>query len=186
MSLLWFAKWLAETQWSIDLHESLYMYPLVESVHVLTLCLFVGMSVMLDLRLLGLTLKRVPVSEVTRRLLPWMTVGFIIMVITGAALFYAIPVRSYQSIWFRVKMVMLALAGVNAWIFHSGIHKRVVDWDLDAVPPRAARVAGVCSLMLWALIVVSGRMIAYNWFDCDKQPQPHWVNVAAGCEVPPQ
>src|SRR5580704_12169979 len=98
MSLLPFCRWLADTRGSIALHESLYMYPLVESAHVLTLCLFLGMAVMLDLRLLGLALRRVPMTEITRRLGPWMVAGFVVMVVTGGLLFYAIPVRSYQSI----------------------------------------------------------------------------------------
>jgi len=183
MSLLPFCEWLAATQGSIALHESLYMYPLVESVHVLTLCLFVGMSVLLDLRLLGWTLRKVPVSEVTGRLLPWMQAGFTVMIISGVLLFYAIPVRSYQNVFFRFKMIALVFAGVNAWVFHIGVHRRCAEWDLDRRPPGAARAAGVASLVLWALIIVSGRMIAYNWFDCDKQPQPNWVNVAAGCVV---
>jgi len=51
--------------------------------------------------------------------------------------------------------------------------------------PPAARRAGATSLVLWAVIVVAGRTIAYNWFDCDKQPQSHIVNVLAGCVVPP-
>jgi hypothetical protein len=111
MSLLPFCQWLAATQGSIALHESLYMYPLVESVHVLTLCLFVGMSVLLDLRLLGLTLRRVPVSEVTARLLPWMQAGFVVMIVTGLLLFYAIPVRSYQNVFFRLKMIATCSPG---------------------------------------------------------------------------
>src|SRR5438445_11603848 len=100
MSLLPFCQWLAHTPGSAALHESLYMYPLVESAHVLTLCVFLGLAVMFDLRLLGFTLVRVPMSEIRRRLGPWMTAGFAVMVITGALLFYAIPVRSYQSIFF--------------------------------------------------------------------------------------
>ena len=61
----------------------------------------------------------------------------------------------------------------------------VAEWDLAPTPPRAARRAGITSLILWGVIVVAGRMIAYNWFDCDKQPQPKAVNVFAGCVVPP-
>ena len=183
MSLLPFCQWLAETPGSIALHESLYMYPLIESAHVLTLCLFLGMAIMFDLRLLGVALRRVPITEMKRRLGPWMTIGFIVMVITGALLFYAIPIRSYQSIWFRGKVVALILAGLNAFVFHAGIDRRVAAWDLAAVPPPAARRAGATSLVLWAVIVVAGRMIAYNWFDCDKQPQPKIVNVFAGCVV---
>ena len=180
MSLLPFCEWLATTEWSVALHESLYMYPLVESVHVLTLCLFVGMSVMLDLRLLGLTWRRVPVSEVTDRLLPWMIAGFVVMFVSGILLFYAIPVRSYQNIFFRLKVIALVLAGLNAWVFHNGIHKRVREWDNDYHPPAKARFAGAASLFLWAFIIVCGRMIAYNWFDCDMNPGPT-MRMLTGC-----
>jgi hypothetical protein len=180
VSLLPFCEWLASTDWSIALHESLYMYPLVESVHVLTLCVFVGMSILLDLRLLGLTLRRVPVAEVIDRLVPWMVAGFVVMVVTGLLLFYAIPVRSYQNVFFRLKVIALVLAGINAWVFHATIHKRVHEWGSAAVAPPRARFAGAASLVLWAVIVVCGRMIAYNWFDCDMRPGP-FIQWAAGC-----
>lgn len=176
-----FAEWLAGTRGSIALHESLYMYPLVESAHVITLCLFVGTAVMIDLRLLGWTMRQVPVSEVMKRLLPWTRAGFLIMFITGALLYYAIPVRTYQNIFFRVKVIMLVLAGLNVWIFHRRVEPTIGDWDVQRSGPRAARVAAAVSLVLWACIIVAGRMIAYNWFDCDIQPQPAFVNWAAGC-----
>lgn len=185
MSLLAFCEWLAATTGSIALHESLYMYPLVESTHVLALCLFVGFAVILDLRLLGLILRDVPVTEFVDRLLPWTIRGFVVMVATGVLLFYAIPVRTYQSIFFRAKVIMLVGAGLNVWIFHSGIFRRVAEWDLLARTPVPARRAALISLVLWAGIVVTGRMIAYNWFDCDIQPQPALINWAAGCVVPP-
>ena len=141
MSLLPFCQWLAATSGSIALHESLFMYPLVESVHVLTLCLFVGMSTYLDLRLLGLTLKRVPITDITNRLFPWMFAGFAVMVVTGVLLFYAIPVRSYQSIWFRMKVVLLICAGLNAWIFHATIYRERADLGRVAGGP-ASRAPG--------------------------------------------
>jgi len=177
-----FCEWLAQTPGSIALHESLYMYPLVESVHVLTLCLFVGLAAVLDLRLLGVTLRRVPVSELAARLLPYMAAGFVVMIATGSLLFYAIPVRSFHNVFFRAKMIMLVLAGLNAWVFHGRVYRRVFDWDLAPIAPSAARIGGTLSLVLWAAIIVSGRMIAYNWFDCDK-PQPAIVVWAAGCEA---
>ena len=185
MSILSFLEWLASTEWSIALHESLWAYPLVESTHVLTLGLFVGTAVMLDLRLLGWSFTRVPISEFTERILPWTRVAFVIMVATGVLLFYAIPVRNYQNIFFRVKMVMLVFAMFNIWYFHTRIEPGVANWDTAARPPRAARIAGMASIALWLAIVVAGRMIAYNWFDCDIQPQPAFINWAAGCVVPP-
>ena len=183
MSLLSFLEWLASTEWSVALHESLYMYPLVESTHVLSLTLFVGLAVVLDLRLLGLALRRVPVSELLNRVLPWTKAGFAVMMVTGVLLFYAIPVRNYQNIFFRVKILMLILAGLNVWWFHSRVERTVTDWDLAHPAPRRARVSAIVSLVLWAAIVVAGRMIAYNWFDCDIQPQPAFINWAAGCVV---
>jgi len=181
MSLLDFVTWLADSSWSVGLHESRYGYPIVESVHVWALCLFFGLAVMFDLRLLGWTMKKVPVSEVARRLQPWTIAGFVVMVISGLLLFSAIPLRSYQNIFFRVKLVLLMLAGINVWIFHSRVYRGVTAWDLDAAPPRTARIAGAVSLMLWVGIIFAGRMIAYNWFDCERQPQPAIINYLTSC-----
>jgi len=181
MSLLRFFEWLATTRGSVAIHESHYVYQIVSTVHVVTLSLFVGTAVMLDLRLLGAAMQRVPVSEVAGRLRPWTTAGFLLMVVSGALLFYANPAPRYQNIFFRTKMVMLVLAGVNAWVFHKTVYRGVAEWDLDPVPPRRARMAGGLALVLWAAMIMSGRMIAYDYFDCGRQPQPAIVNVLAGC-----
>jgi hypothetical protein len=182
--MLSFLQWLESTPWSIALLESLYVWPLLESTHVLSLGLFVGTTLMMDLRLLGITFRSIPASAFTHKLLPWTRVGFAVMLITGLVLFYASPVRYYYNIFFRVKLLLLVLAGVNVWLFHSRIHKLVSRWDMNPVPPRAARFAAAVSIVAWAGVVVTGRMIAYNWFDCDIQPQPDFVNWAAGCVVP--
>jgi len=183
MSLLRLCEWLATTPGSIALHESRYMYLIVLSVHVLTLCLFVGTAAIVDLRLLGLTMQSVRVSEVMARLLPWTATGFLVLTITGALLFYAAPLLRYQNIFFRAKMATLVLAGVNVWVFHNTVYRRVVEWDLDPIPPRSARVVGGLALALWAVLIMLGRMIPYQvyWFDCNKQPQPAIVNLLAGC-----
>ena len=165
MSLLALCQWLERTEWSIALHESLWVYPSVESVHVLTLCLFLGTAVMLDLRLLGVAFRRVPVSQFFTSLQPWTIAGFVVMVISGGLLFYAIPVRTYLNVFFRIKVVLLILAGLNVQIFYATIYRRVAEWDDNETPPLRAKLAGAISLVLWAGIVVAGRMIAYNWFD---------------------
>ena len=164
-SPLEFCQWLGDTPWSVGLHESIWGYPLVESIHVLTLCLFMGFAVVLDLRLLGISFKTTPVSEVAGRLLPWTIMGFAIMVITGALLFFAIPVKTYLNIFFRIKVALLILAGINVAVFHTTIGKDTMSWDMDPVPPFRARLAGGLSLFFWGAIIVCGRMIAYNWFD---------------------
>lgn len=183
MSPLDFFGWLADTPWSVGLHESQYAYSIIESVHVWAMAVFFGTTVMFDLRLLGWTMRGVPVSEVVGRLRPWTVAAFVIMLISGSLLFYAIPVRSYQSIFFRFKMLMLLLAGLNIIIFHSRVYPKVAGWDANAVPPAPARLAGALSLMLWVCIIVSGRMIAYNWFDCDRQPQSAIINFLTSCDA---
>jgi hypothetical protein len=182
MDFLAFAGWLAETEWSIGLHESQYAYSILESVHVWTMAFFFGLVAMFDLRLLGWIMRSVPVSDVVDRLRPWTIGAFVVMVITGLLLFYAIPVRSYQNIFFRFKMVLLVLAGLNIFLFHSRIHPKIEAMTKNGVPPQAARVAGAISLVLWIGIVFSGRMIAYNWFDCDRQPQTALVNFLTSCD----
>ncbi len=165
MSLLGFFEWLAHTRASVAMSESIWAFPIVESVHVLTLCLFLGMATLLDLRLLSFVMRDVPVSDVMSRLLPWTTAGFVLMVISGVLTFLNAPVRYYENIFFRIKIAALLVAGLNAWVFHSGIWLKVSEWDRDAVPPFRARLAGIVSLVVWACVVVAGRMIAYNWFD---------------------
>jgi len=178
-------QWMAEQPWSIGLRESLFVWPLLELAHVLVLMLFVGTAAMLDLRLLGVAFRSVPASEFTGRLLPWTRASFALMAITGLLLFYSSPVRYYQNIFFRAKVVLLVAAGLNIWWFHSRVHQRVHAWDLTMPPPRAARLAAVLSLVAWTGVVVTGRMVAYSWFDCGLQPQSSFVNWAAGCVVPP-
>jgi len=158
-------RWLEGTRGSVALHESIWVYPIVESVHVLTLCVFLGMTVMIDLRLLGASFRATAVSQVYRRLAPWMVSGFAVMVVSGALLFYAAPVKTYLNIFFRLKMGFLLMAGLNVAVFHFLTSRTMPRWDLEEHLPLPAKLAGGVSLALWAAIAVCGRMIAYNWFD---------------------
>jgi hypothetical protein len=161
-----FFDWLGNTSWSVELHESRYVFLLVLMIHVLTISVFVGTTVMIDLRLLGKTMTRVPASQVVSRLLPFSEAGFAVMVITGTLLFYASPLPRYENVFFRMKMGALAVAVVNALLFRRGMYRRIAEWDLDPVPPRGARLAGAISLILLAVIITTGRMMAYAayWF----------------------
>lgn len=167
MSLFELFEWLGNTPWSIALHESRYAFLVVLTIHVLTLSVFVGTALMIDLRLLGVTMMRVPASQVIARLVPWSAAGLILMITSGALLFYAAPLVRYQNVFFRMKMATLVLALLNAWLFHRTVYRRIADWDRDAVPPRAARLAGGLSLVLWVVIITAGRMMAYQdyWFN---------------------
>ncbi|MBM3728699.1 MAG: hypothetical protein FJW40_25140 [Acidobacteria bacterium] len=165
MSPLPLIQQLDQTAGSIALRESILVYPLIETTHVLALCLFLGIIALLDLRLLGLGFQSVPVSQIAGRLLPIGLTGFALMTLSGLLLFYSGPLRAYGNIFFRVKMVLILLAGLNAVAFHYGIYKRIAAWDTQPVPPPRARLAGLASLILWCAIVICGRMQAYNWFE---------------------
>ena len=181
-----FITWMNELPTAVALRESQYAWPLLESAHVMTLGLFVGTAFITDLRLLGWTMRRVPVSIVTEKLLPWTRIGFAGMVATGLLLAYAHPLRYYHNLFFRIKVILLVIAAINVFVFHRGIHKRVAEWDLDPELPRQAWVAGAVSMGVWAGIVIVGRLIAYNWFECAIQPQPAFVNWFAQCPPLPE
>lgn len=149
---------------SIAIRESLWVYPVIETAHVLGICVFLGLVAMMDLRLAGAAMRTVPLTEVQQRLFPWQMAGLAVMVASGLLLVLSEPLRFYDNPFFRAKVVLLALSIVNAGVFHLTIYRRVADWDTDPVPPRPARLAGIFSLMLWTGVVTTGRLIAYNWF----------------------
>lgn len=165
VSLLGFCQWLETTAISIGIRESTWTYPIIESIHVLGLTVFMGVLLFWDLRLVGLVLRRLPVSNVWKQVIPWIALGGVVMAVSGLLLFWSDPVRFYGNIFFRIKVLGLFLAVANAAAFHFGIERRIVDWDTAASTPTAAKLAGALSIVLWAVIVISGRFVAYNWFD---------------------
>jgi hypothetical protein len=175
-----FAEWLGETSWSIGLHESFYMFNWLETTHVLTLMLSLGMLFVIDARMLGWWLMEVPASRLADRLAKPMWIGFSIMIVTGVLLYTAIPVRYTTSIWFRIKVILLFVAAINAWTFHRHLNQSASTWDTDKIPPKRTRVAAMTSLCVWAAIVICGRFIAYDWYDCGKE-MPAFMNWATGC-----
>lgn len=153
------------TPWSTALRESEWAYPIIQSSHVLGLALFLGLTVLMDLRLVGRLLTFVPVGVVMSRLLPWVRAGFGLMAVSGAILVVATPVNYVSNVFMQAKLVLLILAGLNIWVFHSRLYPSVAEWGDAAVPPRGARLAGACSLTLWTLTLAAGRLVAYNWFN---------------------
>ena len=156
-------QWLEATPASVYLRESLWTYPIIESVHVLSLALFLGFAVLLDLRLLGAGMRHVRVSELTARILPWTIAGAVIMVVSGILLFFGDPAKFYGSFFMRIKFLLLGVAALNAWFFHhsAAYLTGLPDWDGSMATPMRAKVAAVISILLWFLIVAMGRWIAY-------------------------
>lgn len=149
-----------ETRISEVVRES--AFPYIEGTHVLALSLSVGMIAWFDLRLLGAAMRSRPVSEVYENLKGWMLAGFCVMFVTGALLFVAHATKAYESVFFRTKVALLLLAGVNAFTFHRIVKRRTPSWNDAPVPPAAARMAGLMSLVLWLAVIAAGRLFAYE------------------------
>lgn len=159
---------IADTSWSARLQGSENLWMLLEGTHVLTIMLFVGSILFVDLRLLGVAWRKVPVSAVADSVLPYTVAGFTVMVLTGAALFFANPLEYYHGFVFRIKAVVLIVAAINIFIFHRWVQADRDRWDAQAKPPLPARLSAAASLTLWVLVVVTGRYAAYDWFACDQ------------------
>ena len=157
-------EWVDTFPSGIAIRESLVGYPVLLTSHVVSMCVFSGLIVMMDLRLLGMGNMGTPFTQVQKRLFAWQMFGMATSFLTGLVLLYAQPMRFYGNFFFWVKEVMIILAGINAYVFHKMTYRSVASWDSGAITPSAAKWAGGLSLALWAGVVVSGRLIAYNWF----------------------
>jgi hypothetical protein len=155
-------QWLNNTSVSVAIRESILLFPMIEGAHLLAIGISAGTIALTDLRLLGLVMKKEPASKVLSSLLPFAIGGFILVFITGGLLFWAEAEKSYRNPWFRVKLIFLALAGLNALLFHLGIYTKMREWDLASTPPARARLAGAGSLVLWSIVIWLGRQFAYS------------------------
>jgi len=164
MALLEICQWLQDTPFSTSLRESTLGWPILEGSHLLGLGISAGTIAISDLRMMGLILRKEPVSEVMHQILPWTIAGFLMMVVTGTLLLISEPVKCYESIWFRLKVLFLFLAAINVFVFHtSKLYKNMAEWDHDLIPPRAAKLCGVVSLISWGIVIIAGRTTAYNF-----------------------
>ena len=161
MNMFAFCQWLENSSWATAIHQSLWLFPMLETAHLFGIISLVGATSALDLRLIGLTMKGEPVSRLAGRLLPWAWAGLTIQVVTGFCLFASEATRCFENKAFRIKMVMLVLAGLNALIFHQTVYRRVTSVDDAPATPVGAKLAGCCSILLWFGIVAAGRWIAF-------------------------
>jgi hypothetical protein len=162
MSLYEVCQWIQESNIGTSIRESTLMFPLVETAHVIGLTVSVGFILMTDLRLIGAVMRREPFSDVHHQLRPWMTAGFVSMFLSGAILFWSEAAKCYNSPTFRIKIIFLILAGVNALIFETGIGRRTAGWDLATSTPARAKLTGWASLICWTGVIIFGRWTAYG------------------------
>jgi len=145
-----------------DSARSAWAFPIVETAHVLALATVYGTIMMVDLRMLGLTSRQTRVSRLTDELLPWTWTAFVLAALSGSLLYMSKADTYWHNPQAQAKFICIALAGVNMFVYHFGVHRRVAEWDLSLPPPVAARLAGGLSIALWTAIVFLGRWIGFT------------------------
>jgi Family of unknown function (DUF6644) len=155
--------WIAATRVGTGILESVYLFPVVEGLHLMSIALSVGVLCWLDFRLIGIAFTDQPVSKVWKQVMPLAIVGFSLMFVTGGLLFWAEAVTAYNSVHFWIKLGLILLAGLNALYFERVTHRGIAEWDSSPVPPLKARLAGFVSLLLWTAVIITGRTMAYSF-----------------------
>src|SRR5262245_40842631 len=163
MSLHDICQWIYDTQTGTAIRESIWFFPIIESIHVLALSISVGIIYYFDLRLLGFNMRGRSVSEIRNQIVPWSIIGFTLMMITGALLFWAQAVRAYDSIFGKIKFFALIFALLNIVVYHWISESTIAEWDKSPIPPLKARLAGLFSIVLWTVVIAAGRLMAYTF-----------------------
>jgi hypothetical protein len=152
--------WLAATPLSVTMRTASWLYPVVEIVHIAGFSVLVGSVVLFDLRVLGFA-RALPVAALGRHLLRWALASLLLVVPAGLLLFSAHPVELANNPAFRLKLILIAAAGLNALLFHILPYRTVASWDRERAAPLAARAGALLSILLWLGIITCGRLLAY-------------------------
>jgi hypothetical protein len=154
--------WLEATSLAVFIHRTAWAFTTVELVHVFAISLVVGTIAMVDLRLLGLASTKRPFTELAGQVLPFTWVAFVLAVTAGSLLFISQATAYFASTTFRIKMLVIVLAGINMLVFELITVRGVQDWDRKPVPALPARLAGGISLTCWILVVIFGRWTGFT------------------------
>jgi hypothetical protein len=138
-----------------------WLFPIVETLHVIALTIVVGSIAMIDLRLLGMVSRTSPVSRLSKEVLPWTWTAWCVAAVFGSLMFTSNAHVYAGNLQFQLKFICMALAALNMLIFQFGAFRQVERWDLGE-PPRSAKVAGALSLLLWTGVVFFGRWVGFT------------------------
>jgi len=144
----------------LAMRHDLWLYPIVEIIHITGFVTLVGSIIVLDLRLLGLS-RALPVRQLAYHVLPWSAGALLLIVPTGLLMFIAHAGDFISNPAFITKMSLLFCASLNAAVFHAGVFRTVATWNTDAVAPPAARLHAALSLLIWIGVLACGRLLAY-------------------------
>jgi hypothetical protein len=161
-SLLQLVAYLEKSALAENIRENDVLFPTIESVHVLSICLVVGSILIVDLRLVGLASVRRAASSVLSTILPLTWSAFAIAITSGSLMFISNATKYLSNDFFVCKMILIGVAGVNMAIFHLVSVRNLHLWDHSLNPPLQARLAGAFSILLWISVVACGRWIGFT------------------------
>jgi uncharacterized membrane protein YhdT len=158
MSLLTFFQWCEASGIGETIRKSSWLFPVIEAIHLLGLGVIGGAVLVVDMRLLGLGLKRQSAAELTRNAQPWLVGSLVLMIITGGLLFLSEAIKCYyhDAFWFKMSCLFLAI------VFTFTIQRKVTMSDETRVSPVWSKVVAVVSVLLWAGVGIGGRWIGFS------------------------
>lgn len=151
---------LEDSPWAAAIRQSIWLYPMLEIVHIIGIALLVGPAFMFDLRLLGFS-KNLPVAALARHLLPWSRRGLLLIVPSGLLLFITNAATLGYDLVFWIKMLLLVVAGLNALVFHYFTFRSITVRNENMILTPVSKVAAGISIIVWLVIIACGRLLAY-------------------------
>jgi hypothetical protein len=152
--------WLESTSLAEAMRQWLWLYPIVEIIHILGLVVLVGAVALFDFKLLGFS-PSLPLQGLERDVLPWAPLSLLVIVPSGLLMFIAHATEMANNPAFQLKLLLLAGAGLNALVFHKRLFPTLAACDRGMPVPRSAKIQAVLSLSLWAGVITCGRLLAY-------------------------
>jgi hypothetical protein len=162
MTLLEICQAIQDSAIGTNIRESIWTFPIIETVHVIGLGVSVGILVALDLRLVGAGMRHVSPSQIMKQLKAWYLAGFTAMMVSGVFLFWSEAAKAYRSPTFRIKILFLVLAGINAAFYEVKYVPKSAEWDKTGNIPTGARLVGWASIICWLGVIGFGRWTAYG------------------------
>lgn len=153
-------SWLESTGVATAMREWTWAYPIVEIAHIIGFVVLVGAAFMFDLRLLGVS-RWLPITDLGRHLLRWSRAGAFVVLPTGFLMFMTNATKLSQNPIFRIKLLLIVLAGINALVFSLWTSKSGADWSVNKPSPVVAKISAVFSLLVWSAVISCGRLIAF-------------------------
>ncbi len=153
----WLFDWFEYTTLGVVVRESIWLFPMIEAIHLLGLCLLGGAVLVVDLRMLGLGLRRQTISELAAQLRPWLIGAVALLLVTGVLLFVSEAVKCYYSQSFKVKMITLPIALLFTFTVRA---KFAAAGGMDA--SMQTRMIAITSMLLWLIVAAAGRWIGFS------------------------